>query len=79
MERVGRALCRDAAGKYPSIVFALRFSRHSTGEFVHGACVAHARYAQAELRREILVRRRRPWLEVGGGTMTAVLEFDGVD
>jgi hypothetical protein len=58
MERVGRALCRVAAGKYPSIVFALRFSRHSTREFGHGAWTAHARCAQAELRREILVRRR---------------------
>jgi hypothetical protein len=58
MERVGRALCRAAAGKYPSIVFALRFSRHSTGEFGHGAWVAHARCAQVELRCEILVRRR---------------------
>jgi hypothetical protein len=52
MERVGRALCRAAAGKYTSIVFALRFSRHSTGEFGHGAWIVHARCAPVGLRRE---------------------------
>jgi hypothetical protein len=63
MVRVGRALCRAAAGKYTSIVSALRFSSHSTGEFGHWTWFVHARCAPVGLRR--VGTARPPWLGRG--------------